>query len=248
MSTRFSVALLLLVVTLAAAEPPVRAVENPWRVRVGCKIVALSPAAATPLLLRLQRADPDERAFAEIDQLVVRGGAELIDWPQTLTAVEQRAMVETIEEFRYPTEFEAPSLPTMFGAKPAPPKKEDRQPWDRWGAITPTSFETRNCGSTLEFHPFAVSPDGALIQLFLVPQSVRLDRMIQFVGAPDALGTIGFAQQPYFVTARTQTSLTIRSGKPILLSSHPQPTEPPRVLLHILTATAARVDGPLSHP
>ena len=50
---------------------------------------------------------------------------------------------------------------------------------------TPTAFETRNTGVTLEVEP-VVGPDGVTIDLNLVPQVVEFEGFINY-GSPDSI-------------------------------------------------------------
>ena len=54
-------------------------------------------------------------------QLVMRGlnqkkGVDLLSAPRVTTKSGQRAVIEIIREFKYPTEFSAPQIPQQFGA------------------------------------------------------------------------------------------------------------------------------------
>ncbi|HSI10840.1 MAG TPA: type II and III secretion system protein, partial [Chthoniobacter sp.] len=110
-------------------------------------------------------------------QIVIRAlnqkkGVDLLSSPKVTTKSGQRAVIEIIREFRYPTEFTPPQIPQTFqtptvvgglglgtgssssGSFPVTP-------------TTPTAFETRNTGVTLEVEP-VVGPDGYTIDLNLV--------------------------------------------------------------------------------
>jgi general secretion pathway protein D len=79
-----------------------------------------------------------------------RSKASFFGRPRAVTVSGQRAVVEAVRELRYPTEFDpGTELPRRF---------------------TPTAFETRNVGVTLEFEPIA-DPDGQVI-LNVVPSVV----------------------------------------------------------------------------
>src|SRR5678815_1788136 len=94
-------------------------------------------------------------------QLVIRAlnqkkGVDLLSAPRVTTKSGQRAVIEIIREFRYPTEFDPPQIPQTFngtggGSFPVTP-------------TTPTAFETRNTGVTLEVEP-VIGPDLYTIDL-----------------------------------------------------------------------------------
>ncbi len=125
-------------------------------------------------------------------QMVIRAlnqkkGVDLLSSPKVTTKSGQRAVIEIIREFRYPTEFTPPQIPQTFqtpalvggvgpgvgattsGSFPVTP-------------TTPTAFETRNTGVTLEVEP-VVGPDGYTIDLNLVPQVVEFEGFINY-GSP----------------------------------------------------------------
>lgn len=163
-------------------------------------------------------------------QVVVRAlnqmkGVDLLSSPKVTTKSGQRAVIEIIREFRYPTEFDPPQIPNEIGGGsggggggvtiinvPVTP-------------TTPTTFETRNTGVTLEVEP-VVGPDGYTIDLNLVPQVVEFEGFINY-GSPitagqDVLGrpivlTENRIPQPIFSTRKVTTSVSIWDGQTVAL-------------------------------
>jgi general secretion pathway protein D len=107
------------------------------------------------------------------------------------------------------------------------------------GPSTPSNFETRNTGVTLEVEP-VVGPDGVTIDLNLVPQVVEFEGFINygspiktvnpallgFLGIPTSL--IGTAEQaitltdnvinqPIFSTRKVTTSVSVWDGQTVVL-------------------------------
>jgi len=93
---------------------------------------------------------------------------------------------------------------------------------------TPTAFEVRNTGVTLEVEP-VVGPDGYTIDLNLVPQVVEFEGFINY-GSPiqttatNALGvtttqilTPNVINQPIFSTRKVTTSVSIFDGNTVVL-------------------------------
>src|SRR5438445_514524 len=116
-------------------------------------------------------------------QVVIRAlnqkkGIDLLSAPKITTKSGQRAVIEIVREFRYPTQFTAPQVPSITGGGSGT------------GTVsisvvtptTPTAFETRNTGVTLEVEP-VVGPDGVTIDLNLVPQVVEFDGFVNY-GSP----------------------------------------------------------------
>jgi general secretion pathway protein D len=129
-------------------------------------------------------------------QVVVRAlnqkkGVDLLSAPKVTTKSGQRAVIEIIREFRYPTEFDPPQIPQNFGntgigggVTTINPLTGLLSSSGSQGSFpvtptTPTAFETRNTGVTLEVEP-TVGPDGYTVDLNLVPQDVELEGLINY--------------------------------------------------------------------
>jgi general secretion pathway protein D len=151
----------------------------------------------------------------------------LLSAPKVTTKSGQRAVIEIIRRFRYPTEFDPPQIPQNFGNQGGinltptlvqPPSSFPVTP------TTPTTFETRNTGVTLEVEP-VIGPDSYTIDLSLVPQVVEFEGFINY-GSPiqttstNALGltttniiTPNVINQPIFSTRKVTTNVSIFDGQ-----------------------------------
>lgn len=110
-----------------------------------------------------------------------RKGVDLMSAPSVTTKGGQRATVEVVREFIYPTEFDPPQIPTNVGggngggtsssvsAVPVTP-------------TTPTAFEMRPVGVRMEVDP-TVGADGYTIDLNLAPEVTEFDGFINY-GSP----------------------------------------------------------------
>lgn len=148
-------------------------------------------------------------------------GADLLSTPRVTTRSGQPAVIEIINEFIYPTEW----------------KPDDGKP----PVMQPTSFETRNCGISLEVAP-TVSEDGQVIDLQLKPQLVELTGYNRI--GPGGASTVikvpsgkfseipgnatkakshgvtagpGEILQPIFSTLKLETSVTIHNSQTVVL-------------------------------
>ncbi len=165
-------------------------------------------------------------------------GIDLLSAPRVTTKSGERAVIEIVREFRYPTEFDPPQIPQNFGGGgnggigttaiqvfPVTP-------------TTPTAFETRNTGVTLEVQP-QVGSDNYTIDLNLVPQVVEFEGFINYGSPirtinPAALGigaataaitnqptsivlTDNVINQPIFSTRKVTTSVTVWDGQTVVL-------------------------------
>ena len=159
-------------------------------------------------------------------------GVDLLSAPRVTTKSGQRAVIEIVREFRYPTQFQPPQIPQTFNS---------RDTISLTGAggggsssafpvtpTTPTAFETRNTGVTLEVEP-VVGPDGVTIDLNLVPQVVEFEGFINY-GSPintvstDIAGiahqtelTHNTINQPIFSTRKVTTSVSVWDGQTVVL-------------------------------
>lgn len=164
-------------------------------------------------------------------QLIMRGlaqkkGTDLMTAPSVTARSGEKAMIEIIREFIYPTEYEPPELPNSIGGSvsggdlgigggnsgifPVTP-------------ATPTSFETRNTGVTLEIEP-TLGGNDFTIDLRFAPDIVEFEGFVNY-GSPiqspatDFLGnpttvtiTENRIEMPVFSSRRVTTALTIYDG------------------------------------
>jgi len=178
-------------------------------------------------------------------QVVVRAlnqkkGVDLLSAPRVTTKSGQRAVIEIVREFRYPTQFQPPQIPQTVGAVRSEGVAGDIIPLGSASTIpvtptTPTAFETRNTGVTLEVEP-VVGPDGVTIDLNLVPQVVEFEGFINY-GSPilspstsffDSLASVirttpqnvitpNVINQPIFSTRKVTTSVSVWDGQTVVL-------------------------------
>ena len=167
-------------------------------------------------------------------QVVIRAlsqqkGVDLMSAPSVTTRSGQRATVEVIREFIYPTEFDPPQIPQTVGATtgtslggasgastfPVTP-------------TTPTAFEMRPVGVRMEVDP-VIGPDGYTIDLNLAPEVTEFEGFINY-GSPistasvDALGnpatielTPNIINQPVFSTRKVTTAVTVWDGQTVAM-------------------------------
>ncbi len=164
-------------------------------------------------------------------QMIMRGlaqkkGADLMTAPSVVTRPGQRATIEIIREFIYPTEYEPPELPNSVGV--GFNQGGDGGFGGGGGSFpvtpaTPTAFETRNTGVTLEIEP-NVGANEYVIDVRFAPEIVEFEGFINF-GSPittpatDAFGnpvnvtvTENRIEMPVFSSRRVNTAVTIYDG------------------------------------
>jgi hypothetical protein len=144
----------------------------------------------------------------------------------------------------YPTEYEPPALPGSFGSTDAESSNQPAK-LPLSFVCTPTAFETRNTGSTLEVG-LTVGEDEKVINLQLSPEIVFEAGSRKWNIRKDELGNESAIEMPYFYTIRSSTTLDLFDGMPQLLSVlTPKGADgipdPSRKMLVIVTADIIRV-------
>lgn len=167
-------------------------------------------------------------------QMLMRGlnqktGADVVVNPSTIARSGERSKIEVIREFIYPTEYDPPELPnTVAGTifiDPATGALDQASTGSVATPSTPTAFETRSVGVTLEVEP-TVGPNKNYIELSLRPELVEFEGFINYgspIGGSAADGTFGEITdnsilQPVFETIRIpNSSITIQDGHSIVI-------------------------------
>ncbi len=93
-------------------------------------------------------------------------GVDVLSAPRVTTKVDQRAVIEIIREFRYPTEFD---LSPVSSAAPKAAR-----------TFTPSTFETRNTGVTLEVEG-RILP-GNRISIVASPRLTEFEGFVSYAG------------------------------------------------------------------
>ena len=164
-------------------------------------------------------------------QMIMRGlsqkkGADIMTAPSIVARSGEKATIEIVREFIYPTEYEPPELPNSVGSTSLGNGDNGGLSGGSTFPVTPatpTAFETRNTGVTLEVEP-TLGDDGYTIDLRFAPEIVDFEGFINY-GSPiqttasDALGnpvvvtiTENRIEMPVFSTRRVNTGLTIYDG------------------------------------
>lgn len=165
-------------------------------------------------------------------QMIMRGlaqkkGTDLMTAPSVTAKSGQKATIEIIREFIYPTEYEPPQIPQTMGTSSGLSLTGGTSGGGGGSfpvtPATPTAFETRNTGVTLEIEP-TIGENDFVIDLRFVPEIVEFEGFVNY-GSPiqttstDVLGnpvtnvlTENRIEMPVFSTRRVSTQLTIYDG------------------------------------
>ena len=190
--------------------------------------------AVAPGIFGLSGVFTDPQFQVVIRALNQKKGIDLLSAPRVTTKSGQRAVIEIVREFRYPTQFQPPQIPQTVGNTGSNLTTGATQSVPIT-PTTPTAFETRNTGVTLEVEP-VVGPDGTTIDLNLVPQVVEFEGFINYgspifassssffntltggiVTSPPSLLTANVINQPIFSTRKVTTSVSVYDGSTVVL-------------------------------
>ncbi len=193
-----------------------------------------SPLGPAPAIMSVAGVFTNPQFQVVLRALNQQKGVDLVSAPRVTTKSGVRATIQIVREFRYPTEFDLPQVTQTPGSiyTPATP-------------TTPTSFETKPVGITLEVEP-TVGPDGYTIDLILSPRVVEFDGFINY-GSPinTVASTVGgvsefnpitgiitafvpsisrtitmtdnVINQPVFSTREVTTEVTVYDGQTVVL-------------------------------
>ena len=143
-------------------------------------------------------------------------GIDIMARPSVVTRSGQASNIAVIREFIYPTEYEPPEVPqTVEGGGSAPVTP-----------ATPTAFETRDVGITLEVLPVA-DANKRFVDVTLNPSFVEFDGFVNY-GSPiraatDVIGagsveiTKNAILMPVFSAQKLATQLTVADGATIVI-------------------------------
>ncbi|CAN5812642.1 hypothetical protein BH09VER1_BH09VER1_33230 [soil metagenome] len=182
---------------------------------------------------------------------------DLMSAPSVTTRSGQRSTIQIVREFRYPTEFQQAGRDSLGAGVRIP--------------LTPTAFETKPIGVTLECEPKA-RKDGT-IDLSISSRVVEFEGFVDFAGSRAAKSDLkedplidtyepaaegGTIRQPIFASREMTNKIALRSGETTVLggitsdfrkvadsleaSSAKEPAKK-QVLFIFVTATVVRADG-----
>ena len=187
--------------------------------------------AAAPALFGLSGIFTNPQFQVVIRALNQKKGVDLMSAPKVTTKSGNKAVIKVVRNFPYPTEFNPPEPPQAAEGTISTTVNLGFISQGIVTPTTPTAFETRDLGVTLEVEP-VVGPDNYTIDLNLSPEVVEFEGFINY-GSP-ILGPIfnGIAavpqisttvltpnviNQPIFSTRKVTTSVSIWDGQTVAL-------------------------------
>jgi general secretion pathway protein D len=208
--------------------PPPWPAPGTTSVRVDVQMVSIPIAKARVLVPEFQNQQKATAAWARLQEMIAGGKAELLAWPVIWLNTGGSGKSESCLEDRFPTEYTPPQIPQTISVNLPPTPK--------WGATTPTAFETRNMGAVVSVEAVKIARDGADVELNLVTEFIRPIRIREWRIQRSPLGVEGVATQPDFQTSKLTTSLCAHRDEPLLIGLCVQSEPAPHAELQILHA------------
>jgi len=144
----------------------------------------------------------------EVQKWIKSGRAEIIEAVVVAARSGQRAKIESGEEFIYPTEYDPGEIPNKVNLNSGAKATST--------GVTPTAFETRNLGVTLEVDP-VVGSAGVVVDLNLAPEIVKLEEIAKW--PVKSIDPKFQTEMPTFYTMKITTQVTGKSGHYILMGT-----------------------------
>ena len=188
----------------------------PWMIRTQVEFIEVSHEQLTELLFTDEPPSADATPLRKrLKEMVRAGQAKMLDTMLANSRSGEKTTVESIEELIYPTEYEPWELPNEVDV---PDKPQGLTPSDREGlailvaAATPTSFETRKLGNTLEIEA-TIAGNNKKIDLGFTSDMVWHTGDTVWGKRKDPSGNVCQISMPDFYSMRMSTHLTCIPGQ-----------------------------------
>lgn len=180
---------------------------------------------------------------------LLKSGEVTLDEAFMATAkIHTKSTAESIREIIYATEYEPPELPKIVKSKPGGSLDPNNLP-EIATPPTPSAWDTRNVGPTLECECDDPSADG-YVNVTLVPESVRLSGETVWREWKSPICDVP-VKMPVFSVLRTNTSVRAKSGHWTMAAAMPSLdadgfSDSSRVVMIFVRTT--RLDVPVTPP
>ncbi len=181
----------------------------PQMVQVQVEFVELPHETLTKLLfLRSPKKADATELRKQVQELVTKNEAKVLETQILVSRSGGKATGESIHEFIYPSEYEA--FCAVLNGTETDKFPNAIKPPDN--PAIPTSFETRNVGSTLEIEP-TIGEDNRMMDLRFVPEFLWHTGNTVWYEGKDSSGNPFKVQEPDFYCVRMNTSITCIDGQ-----------------------------------
>lgn len=153
-----------------------------------------------------------------VQKLVKAGTAKIIETQVVTGRSAEKLESQAVQELIYPTEYRMWDMLQHppgggLGAVVSPP-----QPIPAEAPFIPTSFETRNIGSTLTVEP-TLSADGSVIDMKLDPELTWYTGDSIWMELKDTRGNACRIQMPEIYTLKLHTAMSMRAGSTLFIAA-----------------------------
>jgi len=185
-----------------------------------------TPAGPAPGILALAGVFTNPQFQVVLRALNQNKGVDLVSAPKVTTKMGQKATIEIVREFMYPTQYDLPHVSSTAGTTYTPVTP-----------TSPTAFAMKPVGIMLEVDP-QLGQDKYTIELTLAPRVVEFDGFINY-GSPiyasvnyvlsatatlsivtpttRILATANVINQPVFSTREVSTQVSVYDGQTVVL-------------------------------
>ena len=206
--------------------------ERPrWNITAECQMVTLPQKSALALLPELMDESTIDAGFAKIQQLIETGEAKLVANLVGKAIEGEKVVAASVQEMKYATEFDPLPPSSTSGTEESLTESEST-------GVTPTAFETRHIGATLELVATAHA-NGTVLTVSLEVIHALLERWRKFVTGRKPNGQEISIAQPQFESLTNRTSFRMRNHARVLLGVHKRTQEPATIELFFLRVSAA---------
>lgn len=187
--------------------------KAPKMIQVQVEYIELSHELLTKLLFLAEPKSSDATPLRkQLQELVAKNEAKVMETQIVVCKSGQKATTESLHEVVYPTEYVPPSE-----GKPDEKPKAPAFGSFPYNPATPTAFDTRNVGPTLEVEP-TLSEDNRIIDVRLVPEVLWHTGDTVWQEYKDTLGNVSKVKMPDFYVIRANTAVTCLGGQYTLIS------------------------------
>ncbi|GAA5496954.1 hypothetical protein Rhal01_03142 [Rubritalea halochordaticola] len=180
----------------------------PKVIQMQVEYIEVPQATVLELMYGEKKSADDSKLRAELQKMLKEGKATMMESQMVVSRSGEKATSESIREYIYPTEYEPSEVPNKVDAN-----GEETGEGLRSLATppTPTAFETRNLGSTLEVEPI-LSEDGFTVDVRFAPELVWHVKNEVWAEWRDDRGNADI-KMPVMYTMRVNTGLTVTTGR-----------------------------------
>jgi hypothetical protein len=196
--------------------PPDELAALPRMIRTQVEFIEVTHEKFTELTFGPHSSSNNNNLRQDLAELVKDGEAKVAETMMCIARSGQRSSTDSTNELIYPTEYDGPEVPNtvqITSASDEPPSLTR----GLGGPPKPTSFETRNIGSSLETEP-TICVDNRMIDVRFACEITQHCGDTTWAEWNDDQGDASI-RMPNFYSARVNTASTVMAGEYTLVAS-----------------------------